>query len=246
MLTNFRVESTTWKKDFSPVTNADLAINDLVLKTIAKEYPEDSVLAEEGSNLFESKRMWICDPIDGTFPFAHHYPISCFNLALLVDHEIVLSVVCDPFQKRTYHAVKGKGAFLNGKKYTINSDEIQNAFQGIAIDIWGGVENSVFSDIKIEGKIFQEFNVFKQVNLTLGSVAYAGMLVSQGYLKVVVFSGKNQWDTAAISLLISEAGGVASDLKGKKLDYSKQTLGFVGGNANWHKKTLSMVKKYLD
>jgi myo-inositol-1(or 4)-monophosphatase len=85
-----------WKDHRSPVTETDLAINDLVLKTIKKKFPDHSILSEEGDDFSEtSEYVWICDPVDGTH---------------------------NPFLKRLFYAEKGKGAYLNGHRIHVNKN----------------------------------------------------------------------------------------------------------------------------
>ena len=91
-----------WKDERSPVTETDLAINDLVLREIKKYFPDHSILAEEESDHDESHEyVWICDPVDGTHNFSHGLPTATFALALLHQGEPVLGVILDPFEERT-------------------------------------------------------------------------------------------------------------------------------------------------
>ena len=70
-----------WKSDDTPVTAVDKKVNQLVIDTISKEYPDHSILAEEGSLTKENAPYtWVCDPIDGTFPYMHGIPIVTFTL----------------------------------------------------------------------------------------------------------------------------------------------------------------------
>src|SRR3989338_6753886 len=75
-----------WKADGTPVTAIDLAVNKLVIESVQKEYPTHSILAEEESAMQEgSEYVWVCDPIDGTYPFSHGIPNFAFSLALVKD-----------------------------------------------------------------------------------------------------------------------------------------------------------------
>ena len=122
-----------WKDERSPVTEADLAINDLVLREIKKQYPDHSILAEEASDRDESHEyVWICDPVDGTHNFSHGLPTATFALALLHDKKPILGVILDPFEDRTYWAERGKGAFLNGNPIHVsNSPTVKKTLIGM-------------------------------------------------------------------------------------------------------------------
>jgi len=70
-----------WKKDKTPVTVTDTFVNRMVINAIGKEYPEHSILGEEENSLKDSEYVWVCDPIDGTIPFSHGFPIFAFSLS---------------------------------------------------------------------------------------------------------------------------------------------------------------------
>src|SRR3990167_6073867 len=110
-----------WKKDKTPVTVTDTVINRMVIDAIEKEYPSHSILGEEENKMKESEYVWVCDPIDGTVPFAHGFPIFAFSLALVKNGAPILGVIYDPMLDRLVYAEKGKGAFLNSKPIKVSS-----------------------------------------------------------------------------------------------------------------------------
>lgn len=120
------------KQDETIVTIADKKINDLVLETLSKQFPDHGILAEEGSKVDGEDYIWICDPIDGTIPYLHGVPVSTFMLALTHKGKSVLGVIYDPFQKRLFTAEKDQGAFLNGKTIQVSDQrDIDKAFIGL-------------------------------------------------------------------------------------------------------------------
>ncbi|MDY6766298.1 MAG: inositol monophosphatase family protein, partial [Candidatus Nanohaloarchaea archaeon] len=97
------------------VTEADHAVQETVVETIAAEFPGDGFLAEEDDLRPEGEdRVWVIDPIDGTTNFAHGFPYYCTSIALQVDGEPVVGVVNRPPQEELFTAVRGGGASLNG------------------------------------------------------------------------------------------------------------------------------------
>jgi fructose-1,6-bisphosphatase/inositol monophosphatase family enzyme len=112
-----------WKEDNSPLTITDQTINTLVLSKLRAEYPEHSIVSEEGSELTDFEYTWVCDPVDGTMPFSHGYPTFCFSLALTHNGESILGVVYDPMCDRMFTAVQGKGAYMNGTKISVSPEE---------------------------------------------------------------------------------------------------------------------------
>lgn len=108
----------TWKEDNTPLTVADTAINDLVIKRISEAFPEHSIYGEEKSEIKEgSKYIWVCDPIDGTMAFSNGLPFFTFSIALVEQATglPIVGLVNDPVMKNMYWASKGGGAFRNGK-----------------------------------------------------------------------------------------------------------------------------------
>jgi len=105
--------ATIEKSDKTLVTKADTDINRLVIDKISEKYPTHSVWGEEQSLEIEgSFYTWVCDPVDGTVPFAKGIPVSTFSLALVDSNgKSILGVVYDPFQKRLYEATRGGGLF---------------------------------------------------------------------------------------------------------------------------------------
>src|SRR5689334_11581485 len=89
--------SQRYKADKTIVTVADEEINQLVIDRIGQKYPEHSVLGEEASNDKTHQYAWICDPIDGTNPYARGLPVSTFSLALTKDGRSIIGVILDPF-----------------------------------------------------------------------------------------------------------------------------------------------------
>lgn len=67
----FLHSTTEWKKDQTPVTEADLAINTLLIKAVNTLFPGHRIIGEEESTTNESDYCWVCDPIDGTIPYSH-------------------------------------------------------------------------------------------------------------------------------------------------------------------------------
>ena len=113
---------TTMKKDKSVVTEVDTFLNQMVIDVVHTTYPHHDVLAEEGSSLRnDSEYVWVCDPIDGTRQFSMGTANFAFSLALTYRGKSVLGVIYEPFTKKLFTAVIGKGAYLNGTKIHVNA-----------------------------------------------------------------------------------------------------------------------------
>ena len=105
-----------FKKDRTPVTEADQKINNYLIKKVKEKYPNHGIDGEEEKQLDNNQYIWVCDPIDGTSMFTNHIPVAVFSLALVKDGKPIIGVVYDPFLDEIYTAIKGKGAFCNNKQ----------------------------------------------------------------------------------------------------------------------------------
>ena len=109
------------KSDNTPVTVADISINKLVIKELKKAFPKDGIIGEEESTTeYGQGRKWFCDPIDGTAGYTWGTPTAMFSLSLVIDGKSVVGVAYDPFLKKLYYGIKGKGSFCNGKKLKVS------------------------------------------------------------------------------------------------------------------------------
>ncbi len=98
-----------------PVSEADRAVETLILEKLKKMFPEDSFLGEEfGGDPEES--VWIIDPIDGTANFVKGIPYFCVSICFLQDNEAKIGIIYDPMADELFTAVKGKGAFVNDRQ----------------------------------------------------------------------------------------------------------------------------------
>jgi len=223
----FRAEDirTEWKEDNTPLTIADTKINDMVIQRVKETFPAHGVIGEETS--FEIKRdlVWVVDPIDGTKPFSLGMPISTFLLALVdrTDGQPLLGVVYDPYLDHLYTAIKGGGAYLNGKRLKTSK----------ATSFSKGYTTLYGTTVKIgtinyqAGRILDDLYSRGASVLNLSSGAYTGVKVASGEFLAVVEAGGKPWDSAAPCLLVQEAGGVVTDLEGKQRRFDEDGLGSI-------------------
>ncbi len=68
--------------------------------------------------------VWVCDPVDGTAMYARHIPVAVFSLELVIDGVPNVGVVYDPFTDSLYSAIKGKGAYKNNEKISVNNYDL--------------------------------------------------------------------------------------------------------------------------
>lgn len=226
-----------WKEDSSPVTVADHTVNDMVIKQVKAHYPEHGVIGEEGSFEPEREWVWVVDPIDGTSPFSLGMPLSTFCLALVHAGEVQLSVVFDPFQDRMFTAQLGKGAHVNGVKISVSS---QSTFdKQYAMTFRSQLKpdhqaiNHMFDQVQKEGAKIYMF----------ASFSYAGILVAEGNFVMACMQYGSPWDAAAISLIVQEAGGMATDIYGNPRKYNQWGDGLLLSNGKVHDRIIALTNE---
>lgn len=236
MRKNFALGMTKqWKDERSPVTETDIAINELVLKEIKKKYPGHSILSEEGSDHDESHEyVWICDPVDGTHNFSHGLPTATFAIALMRQGQPVLGVILDPFEERTYSAEKDTGAFLNGKPIRVS------AAAGVKKTLIGlGKTRDLKNLFPVMDALYQ-----KGVSMISGlSIHYLSALVASGEFSASIFGGKSAHDMTPAKIIVEEAGGRVSDIYGRvPARYDRAMSGQVCSNGLLHDEIIETLK----
>ena len=230
------------KDDGTPVTIADKAINELVIKRIEKRFPHVSVIAEEGSRMSGTEYYVFCDPVDGTESFCRGRNLSVFSIAVVRDGLPIVAVIHNPFTGQLWSAERGKGTFLNGRRVDVS---IRHEFPKSSFYVmwWKGRENlKHFST---------ELDRIGASTLTEGSVVYPAGLVASGLFEGTIFPGNKSWEAATMQLIVLEAGGLFTDLYGKNIvfpcDESGNFPGFghVASNGAIHGKLLDRVRPYL-
>lgn len=225
-----------WKEDQTPLTKSDLKINRLVIEWIQNKYPHITVIGEEESRIIEnSEYVVLVDPIDGTVPFCQGVPVSTFCISILKNSIPVVAVIHEPFTNRTWSAEKGMGTTLNNTPVQVSKNRIFS--QSTISIIWW--KNSIGNLHKVCNEIIEKDA--KWFNLC--SVAIAGGLISSGDLAASIFPGQKIWETAAMQLLVEEAGGIATDLYGNKLVYGADMniSGHVMSNGLIHEKLIEII-----
>lgn len=231
--------SKEWKKDNTPVTEADLKINKLLIKEIKSKWPSHSVKGEEESSMNnQSEYTWVCDPIDGTIPFAHGIPICMFSLALTKNGKSILGVTYDPFGDRLFFASQNKGAYLNDKKISVSK---VSDFNGVAANY------EMFPRARFDiNKLAEHFSMQEDVKLMrMCSFIYPSSLVAVGELVFTIFPHTTAYDVAAIKIIVEEAGGKVTDLFGNEQRYDEDIQGAIVSNGILHDKLVSLSRQMV-
>lgn len=200
-----------YKGEFNPVTEIDKLCERKINQMILDAFPDHDLLTEESD--FKGKGSpykWIIDPMDGTTNYLHGYPCFCVSIGLEAEGEVKLGVVYNPVLDELFHAEKGKGTFLNGNRIAVSkSDRLRRSFlsTGFPYDVQ---KNPDFYLRYFRQFITQSFAIRRP-----GSAA-----IDLCYLAAGRFDGfwelrLHPWDVAAASLMVTEAGGRATDFQGR-------------------------------
>lgn len=188
----------TLKADHSPVTEADLAIEELFRKEASEVFPEDGVHGEEGGLDARGRRVWVIDPIDGTKNFAGGIQVWATLIALLVDGSTVLGLVDAAALGERYEAVRGAGTRLNGDVIRVSStNSVEEATLAHAsLSEWP--EDGRRSLLAILGR----------ARRAVGFGDFWGhCLVARGSADAMLESRLRIWDWAAVKVVVEEGGG---------------------------------------
>jgi histidinol-phosphatase len=199
------------KPDLTPVTEADRAVEQMIVERLARDRPDDAVLGEEFGrhDAGSGSRRWIIDPIDGTKNYARGVPVWATLLALEEEGEVVAGVVSAPALGTRWSAARGGGAHRNGAPVSVSRvSRVEDASLGY--DSVRAFE-SVGRD--------REFLALARRcwrNRGFGDF-WAHMMVADGSIDIAVeVGGLKVWDLAAVQVIVEEAGGRFTDLAGER------------------------------
>lgn len=195
------------KDDQTPVTQADLQIEEMVRRQVAQRFPSDAVLGEEaGGSLEDASRVWVVDPIDGTKNFAAGIQVWGTLLALFEEGEPILGVVGAPAVNERYEAVRGQGATLNGSMISVSKVDAleRGAVCHYAMEAWlDGPHEAALRDL--------DRAAYRSVGFT---DFWGHCLVARGSVEVALEPQLRIWDWGALKVLVEEAGGRITTFEG--------------------------------
>jgi myo-inositol-1(or 4)-monophosphatase len=215
------------KGAFDLVTEADKASETLVVERLHSHFPSHNVLGEEGGLRDKASEFcWYVDPLDGTTNFAHGYPMFNVTLGLERNGELIAGVIYDPLRDEMFGAELGGGAYLNGRRITVSPAP--------------GIEHALFSTGFPSRKRHENINVhfFHQVAMSThgvrrgGSAAIDLAYVACGRQDGFWEFGLSPWDMAAGLLIVREAGGRTTDMKGGPVSLTGPHIAVTNGKVH--------------
>jgi myo-inositol-1(or 4)-monophosphatase len=197
------------------VTEVDRAAEAAIIEVLQEAYPNYGILAEESGNTparngGDTEYQWIIDPLDGTTNFIHGLPQYAISIALARGNILEHAVVYDPNRNELFTASKGSGAFLNERRIRVSRRiRLNEALIGT------GFPYREFDKIDLYLSIFKELAEKTAGQRRPGAASLDLAYVACGRYDGFWEFGLAPWDMAAGALLISEAGGLVSDLRGE-------------------------------
>lgn len=202
----------TWEKEPGhPVSEADIAVDDLLRDRLRTARPDYGWLSEESADDGErlrTEKQWIVDPIDGTRAFLKGRREFCVATALVRDGRPISAVVFNPATDEFFEATKEGGAWLDGRRIKVT------AAHGVA-------DATVLTSRTEAGQAKWSRNIDAARITPLSSMAYKLALVAAGRSDAVITTWpKHDWDVVSGDLLIAEAGGCTTSADGTTLTYN--------------------------
>jgi myo-inositol-1(or 4)-monophosphatase len=215
---------------------------------VVKAYPDHEFLGEEqvapgidaAIAALEEKLaipgwLWIVDPIDGTTNFASGIPLNMPSIAVAYNGEVMIGVLFDPHHDELFTAIRGRGAYLNGERIQVGSQEsLGDAVVGMESPAG---QESLEQCLKAITPLMPKVRTIRM----LGSSAVMLPWVANGRLTAYWTPDECAWDIAAGSLILQEAGGRVTDIQGN--DYTLRTRSLVGSNGKVHDALLEVLQK---
>jgi myo-inositol-1(or 4)-monophosphatase len=214
------------------VTEADEACERLIMESILRLFPDHNTITEEHpSRRTGSDITWYIDPIDGTVNYSRGIPVWGVSIGVAWRGRMEAGVIRLPVTDETYTAVRGEGAFVNGKAIRVSPTE------SLADTIMASGDFNV-------GPNPQRQEATNRLNLAMfgrvaprirrikcfGAAVAESAMVAAGRIEAYLMNNFNPWDVAAASLLVTEAGGKVSDIDGRPFALDGVTALFTNGH----------------
>jgi histidinol-phosphatase len=194
------------KPDLSPVTEADRVGEQVLRKRIGEERPGHSVVGEEFGADEPGSARWIIDPIDGTKNYLRGIPVWATLIALEREGRVEIGVVSAPALHRRWWAARGEGAFVNGRRIHVSKvGELSDAVLSYA-SLLSWEQHGLGEQFLTLARGFWRTRGFGDF--------WGHMLVAEGAADVAIEPEVELWDLAAPQVIVEEAGGRFTDLRG--------------------------------
>lgn len=196
------------KGDDSPVSAADRAADAAIRRGLARAFPGHGIVTEEGAPIAgDGRHAWIVDPVDGTLSFIRGAPLWSVLVGLEIDGRVELGVMALPALRTTLWAARGRGAWENGRRLHVSERRWRDAWivHGQSARFFRTGKGRAFRDLGRSAWVFTG---------SFHSPVWAA--VARGQIEGFCEIGAEVWDRAAPSVIVEEAGGVFTNLRGER------------------------------
>ena len=228
------------------LTAIDPLCQQVIADQVQRAFPSHAFLGEESvaagdaasaqalEEIMAAEWLWVVDPIDGTTNFVQGMPMSVISVGVARRGSPVVGVIMDPFRDEIFWAAAGRGAFLNGARVQTGPE----ASLGEAVIAAGSPPNmkSIAPSLRGVTALMPEARTIRM----LGSAALHLAWIACGRLSAYFEPDLNAWDTAAGAVLLREAGGQITDLRGQ--DYTLSTRPILASNGRTHQAILGVLQ----
>jgi histidinol phosphatase-like enzyme (inositol monophosphatase family) len=199
------------KPDLTPVTDADLATEESLRNVLRRARPRDSMLGEEYGRTGTGSRCWIIDPIDGTKNFVRGVPVWATLVALMADREVTVGVVSAPALGRRWWAAQDGGAWTGRSLTKATGCRVSK----VARLADASLSYSDLASWEEQGRLDDFIRLARSVWRTRAyGDFWSHVLVAEGAVDISAESEVSLWDLAALQVILTEAGGIFTDLSG--------------------------------
>lgn len=224
------------RNDF--VSEVDQSAEQAIIRELRGKYPDHAILAEESGEHQGGDFQWVIDPLDGTTNYLHGFPQFCVSIALKYRNRLEQAVVYDPLREELFTASRGEGARLNDRRLRVTGHtSLEGALIGTGFPFRDHSHLDTYLDM-FKAMIRDTAGIRRP-----GSAALDFAYLAAGRLDGFWELGLAQWDFAAGALLVTEAGGMVSDLAGG--DRHLETGNVVAGNLKVHQAMLARLRPFL-
>jgi histidinol-phosphatase len=228
------------KPDLTPVTDADESVEESIRRTLSRVRSRDAVLGEEHGSTGHSQRRWVIDPIDGTKNFVRGVPVWATLIALVVEDDVVLSVVSAPQLQRRWWASVGNGAWsgrslLKATRCQVSDvRRLEDASLGYS-SLHGWEERDRLEDFLSLMRRCWRTRAYGDF--------WSYMLIAEGAVDLAAEPELQLYDMAALDIIVREAGGRFTSLDGTDGPFGGNAL---ASNGHLHEAALSFLGSLPD
>ncbi len=201
---HYQRSTAEYKPDGSIVTEADLAMQQVLTAALAERYPDVAMLGEEINEAAQlevinhCRDYWCLDPVDGTTNFHATVPLFSISLALIRQGEVKLGIVYDPNLDEFFGAIKGQGFWINGARVT-RPDQPRALENSIAFIDFKRLSDEINTNLILETPYKSQRNI--------GTCALEWAWLAAGRVNLLLHGSERIWDYSAGVLITHEAGG---------------------------------------